>query len=149
MRHRQLRSNDVAGMTGNYTAIANFEKPSDKVAVIQEFLTNWTVPSAPEFPHCLAHVNIWNGLQDYKGENLMQPVLSWIPISMSWQAGCFYYIDGVQYNGEAVRVKPGDELQGRITFDGKTGENYTYSMEFAEKIIRRRALLLTCQVQSI
>lgn len=94
----------------NYTG---YYLGDDGISNIQTFSTNWIVPNKPIDTTNITTTFLWNGLSG----GAIQPVLQWDQgQGPNYTIANWYFTAGSYFHGTFVKVEPGTNLQGLITF---------------------------------
>jgi|GEM_PF-1296201 len=100
----------------------------DAISNIKTFSTNWVVPNKPLDTVNITTTFLWNGLSG----GAIQPVLQWDQgQGPNYTIANWYFVAGSYMHGTFVRVNPGTNLQGLITFVSNTNDTtWTYKESF-------------------
>jgi hypothetical protein len=102
---------------------------------IVSFSTTWVVPPVPASSDGQT-IYLFNALTPNSGAHILQPVLQWGTSPSgggNYWSIANYYADGQggpAASQPAIRVNPGDVLQGVITCAGQSGTEFNYTSSF-------------------
>jgi hypothetical protein len=83
----------------------------------------WTCPSSPPAQRSVIIDYLFNGIEDYSGQYLIQPVLQWNVNAGTWIGNCWFVLPGNSYHTPtAVAVSPGQTCEGSMINQG--GSNW-------------------------